>query len=100
MPIARRCRIAVAVGADSAVLGIAADENHIPVADAAVDCDSLDDSRRTGQIDHEVLPHEAGKDTKHSPHNRNPHELVVNSEKGELENWKYSSRPDFHHGPP
>lgn len=97
MPIDPRRRIAVAVDGDTAVVDTAADENHIPAANAAIDCDSLGDSQRT---DYGMTPSETGNGTKSSLHNHSLLEPVVSSEKEGLENWKYNSKLGFHHGPP
>lgn len=87
----------IAVAGDTAVVGTAADGHRIRAVNDVVDSGSPGDSQKTG---YEMIPYETGKRTKHSPRNHNLLELAANSEKEELENWKYSSQPDFHHGPP
>lgn len=87
----------IAAAGDTAVVGTAADGNRIRAVNTAADSGSPGDSQKTG---YGMIPYETGKRTKHSPRNHNPLELAVNSEKEELENWKYSLQPDFHHDPP
>lgn len=87
----------IAVAGDTAVVGTAADGNRIRAVNDVVDSGSPGDSQKTG---YEMTPYETEKRTKHSPRNHSPLEQAVNSEKEELGNWKYSSQPDFHHGPP
>lgn len=87
----------IAAAGDTAVVGTAADGNRIRAVNNVVDSGSPGDSQKTG---YETIPYETGKRRKHSPRNHNLPELAANSEKEELANWKYSSQPDFHHGPP
>lgn len=87
----------IAVAGDTAVVGTAADGNRTRAVNNAVDSGSPGDSQKTG---YEMIPYETGKRTKHSPRNHNLPEPAANSEKEELENWRYSSQRDFHHDPP
>lgn len=68
--------------------------------DTAVGWSSLGRSQRSGQNDPEMIRHETGRGMRHSPHSRSPPELVVNSAKGEPENWTCSWRMGYHHDPP
>jgi hypothetical protein len=92
-PIARHRHTEVA--AVGTVLG----GNHVPVG-TAVGWDSFDDDQRIGSDVLVTIPSEIENGMRHSLHSRSLHEPVVNSVKGELENWKYSLQPGCHHDPP
>lgn len=87
----------IAAAGDTAVVGTAADGSRTRAANNVVDSGSPGDIQKTG---YGMIPYETEKRTKHSPRNHNLLGLAANSEKEELENWKYSSQLDFHHGPP
>lgn len=99
----------IAVGLDRHILGHHILDRHIheeaeaarrTAVDTVVGRSGPGSGQRNGQNDLVMIQHGTERGMRHSLHTRSPPELVVNSAKGELGNWTYSWRTDYHHAPP